>query len=88
MTIVPAMLKAFLGLWDADGYNDNLITDDLITDLFVSFGDQTRNLELQDLLRTLSGMYHAVDGWVTHTYCLDQPYVSHSITPSRLRQRQ
>jgi len=88
MTVVPATLKAFSGPWDINGYNDNSITDDLIMDLFISFGDQTRNSESQDLLRSLSGMYHVVEGSVLLAYHLDQPYVSHSITPSRLQQRQ
>jgi hypothetical protein len=61
MSLIPAKLMEFSGPWDANGYNDGCITDDLVTDIYVSFSDQTRKSESQELLRTLTGQWNGTD---------------------------
>ena len=56
-SLFPPILKNFTGPWDANGYRDKSITDDLITDVYATFSDQTRNSESQAYLRTLAGQY-------------------------------
>lgn len=50
-----AAFAAFSEPWDSDNYNDNSITDQLITDLYLHFNKHTRCDESQDYLRTLKG---------------------------------
>jgi hypothetical protein len=52
----PLRLKTFLEPTDKLGYNDNPISDDLITDVFLEFSDQTRKEESNEYLCTLTGM--------------------------------
>jgi hypothetical protein len=54
-TLVPPTLSRFSDPGKVDGYNDNPITDDLITDIYLSFSDQTRRAESQAYLKTLKG---------------------------------
>jgi hypothetical protein len=51
----PDSLNEFSGPWDMTGYADNSITDDLITDLYLEFSEQTRRVESDKYLRTLTG---------------------------------
>lgn len=51
----PPTLSRFSDPGKADGYNDKSITDDLITDIYLGFSDQTRRAESQEYLRTLTG---------------------------------
>jgi hypothetical protein len=48
-------LKAFSKPYDMDGYADNYITDDLITDLYLDFSERTWRIESEKYLRTLTG---------------------------------
>ena len=50
-------MHAFTGPWDTNGYRDKSITDDLITDVYTTFSNQTRSSESQAYLRTLAGQY-------------------------------
>ncbi|KAJ7026258.1 hypothetical protein C8F04DRAFT_1268296 [Mycena alexandri] len=47
-------LKAFSAPYDASGYNDKSITDDLITSIFLAFSTRTRIEECGKYLRTLT----------------------------------
>jgi hypothetical protein len=51
----PNPLKKFSDPWNADGYSDNCITDDLITDVYLDFIERTRKVESERYLRTLTG---------------------------------
>lgn len=55
--VAPPALEKFSDPWKKAGYNDGSITDDLITDIYLAFIDQTRSPESQEHLRTLSGEY-------------------------------
>jgi hypothetical protein len=55
ISLFPAPLKAFIGPWDQNGYRDKSITDDLITDVYTAFSDETRSSESQDDLWMLEG---------------------------------
>jgi hypothetical protein len=50
-SLFPVSLKNF----GANEYGDKPITDDLITDIFIEFSDQTRQSESEEYLRTLKG---------------------------------
>jgi hypothetical protein len=52
-SVVPAVLKEFSDPCEPDGYNDKPITDDLISDVYLAFSNQTRSSESQEYLRTL-----------------------------------
>jgi hypothetical protein len=54
-TIVSPTLSRFSDPDKVDGYNDKSITDDLITDIYLGFSDQTRRTESQEYIRTLTG---------------------------------
>ena len=62
-------LTAFSGPHDMDGYADNSITDDVITELFLEFSERSRQKECEKYLRTLTGRSHSEDGsrdWLSH----------------------
>jgi hypothetical protein len=61
-SLFPVMLKAFSEPWDSHGYRNKSITDDLITDVYIMFSDQTRNSESQAYLRTLTGQFSSDAG--------------------------
>jgi hypothetical protein len=48
-------LKKFSSPYHMDGYADNYISDDLITDLYLEFSERTRRDESEKYLRTLTG---------------------------------
>jgi hypothetical protein len=48
-------IKAFSGPYDPDGYNDDSISDDLITDAYLEFCAHTRIIESEAYARILSG---------------------------------
>jgi hypothetical protein len=50
-------LKAFSSPFDVEGYADNSITDDLVTDLFLEFSERSRQIESEKYVRTLTGVY-------------------------------
>jgi hypothetical protein len=54
-TLTPPTLIRFSDPGKVDGFNNKSITDDLITDIYLGFSDQTRRAESQEYLRTLSG---------------------------------
>jgi hypothetical protein len=54
-SMVPVVLKKFSDPCKPDGYNDKPITDDLISDVYLAFSNQTRSSESQEYLRTLGG---------------------------------
>jgi hypothetical protein len=47
--------KAFSGPYDENGYNDDSISDDLITDAYLEFSAHTRIIESEAYARVLSG---------------------------------
>ncbi|KAK6984837.1 hypothetical protein R3P38DRAFT_2575379, partial [Favolaschia claudopus] len=49
-------LQEFSAPHDTSGYNDESITDDLITDIFIEFSDRTRAVECSRYLRTLKAI--------------------------------
>jgi hypothetical protein len=49
-SLFPPVLKNFTRPWDANGYRDKSITDDLITDVYTTFSDRTRSSESQAYL--------------------------------------
>ncbi|KAK6969492.1 hypothetical protein R3P38DRAFT_3500892 [Favolaschia claudopus] len=53
-TAIP--LQEFSAPHDTSGYNDESITDDLITDTFIEFTDRTRAAECSKYLRTLTAI--------------------------------
>ena len=53
----PIILQAFSGPWEANGYGDRMMMSDLISDVFLSFNDQTRAEESAEYLRTLEGQF-------------------------------
>lgn len=48
-------LKKFSDPWDPNGYADDCITNDLITDVYLEFSERTRKAESERYLRTLTG---------------------------------
>jgi hypothetical protein len=52
---VPPQLKSFSDPTDKHGYNDDPISDDVITEVFLEFSNRTRNEESDEYLRTLTG---------------------------------
>lgn len=54
-SIVPTVLRDFLDPYKPDGYNDKPITDNLITDIYLAFSNQTWSSESQEYLWTLGG---------------------------------
>jgi hypothetical protein len=50
-------LKAFSSPFDVEGYADDSITDDLVTDLFLEFSERSRQIESEKYVRTLTGVY-------------------------------
>ena len=56
-SLFPVTLETFSEPWDSNGYRDKSITDDLITDVYTTFSDQTRSSESQAYLRTLPGQF-------------------------------
>ncbi|KAK7000737.1 hypothetical protein R3P38DRAFT_3218571 [Favolaschia claudopus] len=60
----PNPLQDFSAPYDASGYNDESITDDLITDTFIEFTDRTRAVECSKYLRTLKAICINLD----HTF--------------------
>lgn len=58
--IKPSALQSFSDPYQVNGYGHKSITDDLITDLFLSYGKQTRVPESEEYLRTLSGKLFAL----------------------------
>ena len=55
-----ASLEAFSGPYALDGYADTSITDDLITDVYLEFGERTRKIESERHIRTLTGCAHLI----------------------------
>jgi hypothetical protein len=53
-------LGAFSEPYALDGYADASITDDLITDVYLEFGERTRRIESERYLRTLTGCAHLI----------------------------
>jgi len=51
----PNPLTPFSTPFDPKGYDDNCITDDLITDIFLDFSERTRKGESEEYQRTLTG---------------------------------
>ncbi|KAK7027758.1 hypothetical protein R3P38DRAFT_3190841 [Favolaschia claudopus] len=49
-------IQEFSAPYSIDGYNDESITDDLITDTFIEFTDRTRAVECSKYLRTLKAI--------------------------------
>ncbi|KAF7969565.1 hypothetical protein HWV62_26925 [Athelia sp. TMB] len=60
-SLVASKLREFSGPWDPSGYNDTSITDDLISDVYLSFSDRTRTQESQTYLRTLTAQCVSMD---------------------------
>lgn len=48
-------IESFSGPWDPQGYADGSITNDLITDLYIDFGERTRKEESDTYTNSLSG---------------------------------
>lgn len=63
---------AYSSPWDPKGYADRYITDDLISDIFVEFGDRTRILESEESLRTITCQYNEL------TITVRKPILIHS----------
>jgi hypothetical protein len=63
----PLDLKAFSDPCDMEGYDDRSVTDDMITEVYVEFGNKTRKAESDSYLRTKSGE-HELDQHQTLTY--------------------
>jgi hypothetical protein len=79
-------LKTFTEPWDPNGYRDKSIADDMISDMYLAFSDQTWSPESQAYLRTLKGQcFKGHDTIVAH--CGIQQLVSHSTTHSRCLQK-
>jgi hypothetical protein len=51
----PDPLLPFSDPFNPEGYADNSITHDLITELFLIFHERTRKKESDDFLKTLTG---------------------------------
>ena len=79
-------LKTFTQPWDPNGYHDKSIADDMISDVYLAFSDQTRSPESQAYLRTLKGQcFKRHDTIVAHRGI--QQLVSHSTIHSRCLQK-
>jgi hypothetical protein len=48
-------LMEFSGPYDADGYADNSISYEVVTELWLEFSERTRKVESEKYLRTLTG---------------------------------
>jgi hypothetical protein len=51
----PVLLQQFSAPNSTTGYNDKFISDDIITELYLEFGQRTRQEESSEYLRTLTG---------------------------------
>jgi hypothetical protein len=51
----PTLLQQFSAPNSTTGYNDKTISDDIITELYLNFGQRTRQEESSEYLRTLTG---------------------------------
>src|SRR6266536_4905682 len=51
----PLELKAYSDLCDVNGYCDKSVTDEMITEIYLEFGDKTRKAESDSYLRTRTG---------------------------------
>jgi hypothetical protein len=59
----PCKLKAFSSPFATDGYRDDCITHDLITDIYLEYSEQTRKSESNEYLKTLKGEFVWRCGW-------------------------
>src|SRR6266576_1253348 len=54
--LVPFPLKSFSEPHDKEGFNSHSISDETITEVFLEFGEKTRNKESDEYTHTLTGM--------------------------------
>lgn len=60
VSVVSPLLYPFSEPNDPAGYGDRVISDDLITDIYLEFCEHERNPESSQYSRTLTGMFNVV----------------------------
>jgi hypothetical protein len=50
-------VEPFSAPYDAEGYADTSISDDMVTDVFLEFSSRTRKKESEKYLRSITGMF-------------------------------
>ena len=90
----PVVLQQFSAPDSTTGYNDRSISDEIITEVYLEFGQKTRQEESSEYLKTVTGKQFLLSRLHFHkflppcSHTVQQPYVLLWTTPSDQQAKQ